>query len=95
MKKTLLLCLASMMLWLAPTFANAQQSKPTKNPTQTVTYLKSEISKLKKSMMEYYPDFRSVKIINAATVKRASDKLSGGSMLDMKYSVYIDHFFPC
>lgn len=90
MKKTILLCLASLMLCFFPLCMNAQQSKTTKNPTQTVAYLKSEITKLKKSMMEFYPDFRSVKNINATTVKRASNKLSGGSMLDMKYSVYIE-----
>lgn len=90
MKKTLLLCLASLMLCFFPLCMNAQQSKTTQNPAQTVAYLKSEITKLKKSMMEFYPDFRSVKIINATTVKRASNKLSGGSMLDMKYSVYLE-----
>ncbi len=81
MKKTLLLCLASLMLCFFPLCMNAQQSKPTKNPTQTVTYLKSEISKLKKSMMEFYPDFRSVKNINASSVKRVTNKLAVGSML--------------
>lgn len=91
MKRILFACLASMMLFAAPTSANAHEVKSKKYYEQYVANLKETNVTLKKEIMEYCPEqFPTINSVTTSYVKKASEKLSGGSMLDMKQSVYME-----
>lgn len=60
------------------------------DPVKLVSELKKETLDLKKEMLEMYPKFGNVNNINARTVERSADDLSGGTTWEMRCSADID-----
>lgn len=79
-------------MWLCPVGTQAQVASSA-GLQKVVKEMKATIASEKKDMLKIYPKFGSINNITASSVKRASDKLSGGSMADMVDASALDFSF--